>query len=588
MESIFFLISIISLIVTSAIAIVLSQKHEITTKIKPIYVLIGGVFLAIFTIMLYVDYQPETYGKASTFFLAIFHAVQIMLTGYEFDSLQGLFSVGNEYFSLEYLYISFLFVLGPMYTFSFVLSFFEGMSSYLKYLFGYKKDIYILSDISERSLLLAQSIRKKYPQGAIIFMNAFLNNDDDNYEIIRNAKKLKAIFMKKSIVEAGLRFHKKNTKVSFFIIGEKESKNLEQTLHVVDRFRNRQNTELFVFATSKESELLLDSIDDGIMRVRRINSSRILAHSIINDYPITESVTIKNDEKLISALIVGMGEQGTELTKAFLWCAQLPGYGLRIDVIDAETDAESKFRAECPEILKLNHNDVFGEARYHLYIHGGVNVRTYSFNKIIDSLTDTSVVYVCLGDDDLNIETAINLRILLERKGLYPKIRAIVYSDIKHKSLDLCGFVNYSGQNYDIELIGNAQKRYEYDTIANIELENKALDVHLRWADSEEEREAEIHRFNQYEYFRNSSIATAIHEKYRKAERMDEETSSIVEHMRWNAYMRTEGYVFSGSYEKDSRNDRAKIHHNLHPWKRLDTSSRKIDERIVGAQNKDK
>ena len=106
MESIFFLISIISLIVTTAIAIILSRKHEIKTKIKPIYVLIGGVFLAIFTIMLYVDYQPETYGKASTFFLAIFHAVQIMLTGYEFDSLQGLFSVGNEYFSLEYLYIS--------------------------------------------------------------------------------------------------------------------------------------------------------------------------------------------------------------------------------------------------------------------------------------------------------------------------------------------------------------------------------------------------------------------------------------------------------------------------------------------------
>jgi hypothetical protein len=38
-----------------------------------------------------------------------------------------------------------------------------------------------------------------------------------------------------------------------------------------------------------------------------------------------------------------------------------------------------------------------------------------------------------------------------------------------------------------------------------------------------------------------------------------------VEHVRWNAYMRTEGYQYSQSKSKESRNDLAKIHNNLVP-----------------------
>ena len=86
---------------------------------------------------------------------------------------------------------------------------------------------------------------------------------------------------------------------------------------------------------------------------------------------------------------------------------------------------------------------------------------------------------------------------------------------------------------------------------------------------------------NEYEYYRNSSIATAIHEKYRKNMNLDEEQASIIEHMRWNAYMRTEGYIFSGSCDKSSRNDRAKMHHNLHKFGLLTDEDIAKDRRIA-------
>ena len=49
----------------------------------------------------------------------------------------------------------------------------------------------------------------------------------------------------------------------------------------------------------------------------------------------------------------------------------------------------------------------------------------------------------------------------------------------------------------------------------------------------------------------------------------------VLEHKRWNAYMRAEGYVFSGSTDKSSRNDLAKMHHDLVDFSSLTEEKRK-------------
>ena len=80
--------------------------------------------------------------------------------------------------------------------------------------------------------------------------------------------------------------------------------------------------------------------------------------------------------------------------------------------------------------------------------------------------------------------------------------------------------------------------------------------------------------FWKYDYNYTSSIASAIHYKLKcecnvpgikkpKELRTEEERQIIrvLEHNRWNAYMRSEGYVYSGSTDSESRNDLAKKHH---------------------------
>ncbi len=573
------LLSVGSLIISTLLAATSHILFKNQKNVKPIYILLAGAFIATLIIMLYVDYKPDIHGGKTTFFLAVVHSIQVMLLGYDFEFLYEAIQISNKYADLGYFYLSVLFFLTPVYTFGFVLSFFESITSYVKYLFKWRSDIYILSDLSEKSMVLATSIRKKFPKSLIIFADETSNEYAS--DLISDSKKIKAVHFKKHITDIGMKFHKKSSKATFFAINEDESANLESALHITDKFSNRQNTELYVFSTSKEGQLLLDSAKKGFMKVRRINENKALAYSTLRTKPLLENHTVCNEKKILSTLIVGFGGYGSELTKALLWCCQLPGFELKLNVIDKNPYAESQFRAECPEIMLLNGNTEFGEACYTVNFYNGTDAGTYEFNKIISTLTDTSVVYVSLGNDELNIETAINIRILFERIGVYPVIRAVVYSKIRCHTLSKSSLVNHQGKSYDIEIIGNIDERFSYDTIISEELEAMALKCHLRWSDSPEEIKQATEQFNEYEYFRNSSMASAIHDKYRESEKLTGETATITEHMRWNAYMRTEGYVFSGSLNKETRNDRAKMHHNLHRFGLLSNEDIEKDRRIV-------
>ena len=56
-----------------------------------------------------------------------------------------------------------------------------------------------------------------------------------------------------------------------------------------------------------------------------------------------------------------------------------------------------------------------------------------------------------------------------------------------------------------------------------------------------------------------------------------------LEHRRWNAYMRSEGYIYSGSPDRSSRNDLAKMHHNLVAYERLEDADKRKDSRVAAS-----
>ena len=294
---------------------------------------------------------------------------------------------------------------------------------------------------------------------------------------------------------------------------------------------------------------------------------------------------------------------------------------------------ESRLAYEFPEIMKYNHQTKNGDHDYDLQIFGNIDIHTNAFERELmngdyrDRLQRVRNILVMTGDDNQNIATAVYLRALYDRiappeKETSPdgtkyiekvRIGAIVY-DLqnvenykKSNDTDLQGLFCYDGTPYHIDIYGDASTIYQYGTIFNQELEKQAFAYHMGWANiqagqdlvtdhanyrielaKEEDRKAYLKnwtKFENVEYYRRSSLASALYWRelgkkplsdfYRGSdETIINERRNEAEHLRWNAYMRTYGYVYH-----ENRFNRAKCHYDLRSLKEIDQREIEKDKR---------
>ena len=589
----FFLISVGCLVLPAAILLAIkSSKWGNKRKIGILNVLLAGVFAANIFVFLpthIVTAEPTFWGAWRAFLLSVFHAMQVFTIGCEFSTVkEGMAYCPNVLDVWYQVWAATLFVLAPILTFGFVLSLFKNLSAYVKYLRSYFKEAYIFSQLNEKSLVLAEDIRQKHKRAAIVFTDVYDDNQEGTCELMEQAKNLGAICFKKDITVVHFQKHSRRKPLWFFTISTNETENLNHALKLIEKYNTRWDTHLYVFSTQVDSELLLTSVEKGQVKVRRVNEVQSLVNRLLYDSGnlLFESARQNPDgTKKISAVVVGMGSHGTELVKALTWYGQMNGYRLEIHGFDKDPLAEEKFIALAPELMSPQYNGVTvgGEAQYHITIHSGVDVATVSFVKEIEKISDATYVIVALGNDDSNITTAVKLRMYFERMKIHPIIQAIVYNTQQKKALE--GICNYRGQAYDIQFIGDMEASYAEAVIIDSELEEDALRRHMKWGKEEE--------FWNFEYNYRSSMASAIHMKARiackipGAEKKEEELTpeerdiiEVLEHRRWNAYMRAEGYVFSGSKDKSSRNDLAKMHHDLVDFSSLSEEEKRKDSKV--------
>jgi hypothetical protein len=224
-----------------------------------------------------------------------------------------------------------------------------------------------------------------------------------------------------------------------------------------------------------------------------------------------------------------------------------------------------------------------GEAQYRIKIHSNINAETATFAKAIAEIPNATFALVCLGKDQLNITTAVRLRMYFERQRIHPMIHAIVYNSQQKEALS--SIRNFRQQAYDIDFLGDIETIYTEGMIIDSGLEKAALRRHLKWGSEED--------FWKNEYTYRSSAAAALHQRARiycgipGADKNETDLTmaerdiiEALEHRRWNAYMRAEGYVYSGSQDKSSRNDLAKMHHDLVDYVLLPEAEKRKDSKI--------
>lgn len=584
-------ISSLTLLTVSAVMTVtaLQNKTKKTRALGAFNYLAIGVALGAVIIFLPVFYQSfkgDGFAYIKTLLLSIHAAFQMFSLDADFDVVVASMQDVEGWIRSAYLlYVSVIFVTAPVLTFGFILSLFKNITAYLKMLLSRSADIYVFSELNRKSLILAGDLRKNHKNATIIFADFYKNSGENSEEMGEEARALNAICIKKDITSIDLGLKKNKRRVSFFISGEEDIENINQSLKLIKDYGNRENTNLYIFSSSVESALVVESVKGSAMKIRRVDEIRALIEYQLytNGARLFETAAKieGSDNKLISAVVVGMGRYGTEMIKSLLWFCQMDGYELQLDVFDKQEDAQDRLAALCPEVLSDKYNGVHvdGEAYYKINVHSNIDASTATFANAISRIHATYVL-VALGSDEENIKTAINMRMIFERNGIKPAIQAIVHNG-KLKNV-LSDVTNFRGQSYGIEYIGDNDTMYCDDVLINSALEADALKRHLLWGKEED--------FWAYEYNYRSSVASAIHLKARIAcgidgadksegELTETEIKNIesIEHRRWNAYMRSQGYIYSGSVDKESRNDLAKMHNNLVDFDTLTEDQKRLD-----------
>ena len=577
----------------AAFAIALAAgKYRRGRVFTPFNVMFGGLFLAVVVCLLpiYAGIVGETpFQRLKVLAFSLHNAFQIFTIDADKEII--LDSIRTPYAWLTALYAATLsveFVAAPLLSFGFLISFFRNVFVYGRYLLCRFFDVYVFSELNDRSLALAEDLRGRHKHALIVFTDVFDSNDETGYEYAERARELGALCFKKDILSVNFRRHSRKKQICFFAIGQDEVENITQALKLISVYGDRENTRLYVFSSRVESELLLTQAPKDKIKVRRVNDVRArVNHMLYEDGSrlFETAAPAPDGAKQIGALIVGMGGHGTEMLKALTWYCQMDGYHVRIDAFDADPLAEDRFAAACPELMSPVYNGVTvpGEAEYTVRVHAGMEAGTKTFADEVAKLGQVTYALVSLGSDEANIRTAVELRVLFERLHVHPVIQAIVYSTEETEAL--AGVVNFKGQPYDIEFIGDVRSTYSEPMIIDSVLEAEALARHLKWGAEEE--------FWQYEYNYRSSVASAIHMRARvacgvpgadkKEEDLTPEEKAVIErleHRRWNAYMRAEGYVYSGSPHKSSRNDLGRMHHDLVCFDALDDEEKAKDVRV--------
>ena len=607
-HGLFFVLSVCALILAAAAAVGQSKHSSSSRILTPHRTMCAGLFLSavLFFFPLYWDSFALQTGFLARLFKTVLisahHTIRLFVIDSDFEWIREISEgVASPFLGGAFsCFAALLFILAPVMTFGFILSFFQNFDAYRRLFFHPFADIYVFSELSERSLALASDVKKNHKGAMVLFADVFEQNNEESYEILEKAKGLGALCFKKDVLSLRLRSRSQKSAIRFFLISEDaEDENLKQAMAIANdpAYKQRENLYLYVFSTGAAGELLLSNLSNTKAQVRRIESARSLILYTLDQKgnQLFENATpTDTNEKLISALVIGVGSQGTEMIKALSWYCQMEGYRVEINAFDRDPLAEEKFAHKCPELYSPKCNGIYveGEAQYKIKIHAGISTDTLAFEEEVKKHKDATYVFVSQGSDDNNIRAALSLRILFARLKKHPVIQAVVYNSATKKALK--GAKNADGKEYDLDLIGDLDELYSEAVIINSELEQGAAAIHLKYLSGDMTEEEHMRNLFRYEYNFRSSMASALHGRLRikrsvpgagkaEGELTVEERDAIerIEHRRWNAYMRAEGFVYSGSPDKKSRNNLAKMHHNLVPFDVLSEEDKRKDSRVA-------
>ena len=183
----FFLLSIILAIIRA------KTKYKSGRILDPTKILFIGVIVA--SVILFIPlYRSMFYkyncGIFETVLISIHNMIRMFIVDGEFEFVtQNIHGLSNELFRCYTVLFSILFVMAPILTFRFAMSFFKNLSAYVQFIKHYWYNVFVFSELNEKSLALATSLAKKPKKRLIVFTGVFDREEDQDYRFFFSQQK---------------------------------------------------------------------------------------------------------------------------------------------------------------------------------------------------------------------------------------------------------------------------------------------------------------------------------------------------------------------------------------------------------------
>lgn len=491
----------------------LTRNNKRKRILTPGRVFFVGVFLAAFAYFMPVYLEKGITGWTA-FWASIQHSFRIF--GLEGDFREFIFeqeypgSVNSQFYVS---YGAFLYAIAPMLTFGFILTFFKNFFAHLKYKASFLLHTHVFSELNEKSLALAKSILQNnkpflgfIPRVLIVFTDIIDKKEELHLDLVEEAQGIGAILFRKDLESVHFKISWSCRKVNFYLISEDESEKIRHAESIMENYDN-EDVSLWIFSDDVRTEVMVAKTEVNNISVTRVNDIQsLIYHNLdINGINLFERCRETRGEKVISAVIVGLGRYGQEMLKALTWYCQLGDYKLKINVFDADEKTKEKFTQMCPELLdgKYNKNPkpIDGEPYYEIDIHNGVDVSVPEFEDELKKITDATYIFVCLGEDETNLSVASKIRSMCERidyegDGRKPVVETVIYDSNICKKLGITwdGVEKADQKNqaepnrnkkryeYDILMTGDLESFYSEETVLNSDLVKAGFKVHTFWS----------------------------------------------------------------------------------------------------------
>lgn len=476
----------------------------------------------------------------------------------------------------------------------------KNLNRFLRLIIFSPKKIYIFFDRSNASLCLANSISEANHGSLILFIGANINEETqcNNYLYITES-------LNKFLNVSGMKYILRNKECHLLFLSDDEDRNATDSLNVMEQIAQLNQEDpckillhkkFYIRLLSRELYKMFEERtnaicsgieyfivnDPGLIALQMVSGRFNPAHDIEKDT--VKAVATSGFE----VMVLGFGPYGKAALSTLIEYGQFVGSEFKATVIDKNIDENiDRYFVQNPGV-KANYNIT------PVQLTAGTGA---FFEKLPGLCLTVNRIIIALGDDNLNISTAIDIQTKLRDSGIDKDIKIFAIVKGIHNLAKDKEFRCYP----NIHIIGQYDTIFTYKMIIREKISFQAKSIHKYY--NEETKNTKAAEWNDLQYIkRESNISAALHietklimagtsieeirklsiEDFRRKLEEARHNLSQSEHLRWMAFYFVRGWQVLNLKDGDPIIDQDHIlcrHVCLVPCEKLEEIEKKLNKK---------